>query len=470
MHPNVISNPLSRKLGRRLRSGQSPEMLTVVPGTEILPNDATLQSPSLTEEFLENREKMAALKDSLLSAHSEPVESGSKMGLENLMDAADINAVSAKANEVVSDIFNSFMEQSLTAKSNGLDFGKFAASKMTSIMESIGSDASTVVSNARSYVGEQTTVLSDAIYNGEENISNMLPPELKVASLKAADLMKDAIEICRQNPEGYAIVFSLGFGIPLLLTLSSMYGGFDGFFKPSEVMEILQDSDSILIDIRTKEERMRNGVPLLKLAARGKGVAIPYPTLSSALAKKVFNSRDLSIEILSAQIRSVAKINRKTRVILMDNGGEMAKEVARACKKVGLSRVFVMEGGFNRFGQQGLQIDSKDYYEDGPLAIVADTAESLKLETEMVFGKSGNVAITLTGVVVLTLVLTNLHEVLKFVGVLGLELTFLLRYIIGDENIGDDFRNLSSTFQSIYPRELTSGLNSSQFKRGNARE
>lgn len=269
-----------------------------------------------------------------------------------------------------------------------------------------------------------------------------------------------------QNPEGYSIVIPVVLGLPLISLYNSMYGGFSGILKPAKTLELLQNSDSILVDIRAQDDRRENGVPLLKLAARGKGVAIPLPQLSPSVAKQVSDSRTLSMTMLGEQIKCVSKINKQTRVIVMDKKGEMGKDVARACRKAGLGRVYFMEGGFARYQKEGLQMSPKDFYEDGPLAIAADTAESLTEETKSIFQNPLTAAISVAGVLGTVLIISNLHEVLKFIGVLGIEATIVLRFLTYDsvEDLMDDLKYISSSFQaaSKYPKEFLQTLKSSE--------
>lgn len=454
-YPNLSHRGLSRRtFGGRVGAGQqSPDMLTVVPGTEILPSDGNVQaSQPLMNDMLENRERMAALKESLLKA---PGQTRTTTPGESLVNPSDVKEMSDNATKVVSDLLKSMNEQSAFVQSESASIGKSAIAEVMSFLDSVDHGIAGSFGAAKSYADQQIMVTMSGFHQIEESLSSMLPEELREDAQKVVDLAKDLTSVYNQNPEGYTIVLCVALGLPLLFAYNIIYGGFNGILKPAKVIENLQDSDTILVDIRSKEERMRNGVPLLKLAARGKGVAIPYPVLSPELSRKVSNKRNLCIEMLGMEIKSIAKISQQTNIVVMDSKGEMAKEVARACRRSGLSRVYMMDGGFDRYSKEGLQIDGRDFYEQGPLAIVADTAETLKNETKTVFGKSENVALTLVSVTLAGLVVSNLHEVLKFIGVLGLEATVLLRYIVGDEDLGDDLVNIYSTLQSMYPRSLT---------------
>lgn len=454
----IIHTGLSRRTVQvKVEASQkSPDMLTVVPGTEILPNDGSLTlSPSISEDISVNKDKMAALKESLLSG---PSDQSTPMP-EDLINTGDFKEMSDSATKLVSDILKSATDKSSYLQSEGASIGQSAFAEILNIVKSAEREVSLAIENGTVYVGKQTMSVTNALHQIEGSLYSMLPLEVKEVGERSISLVKSSIDLYHQNPEGYAIVVCVGLGVPLLVGYNTIYGGFNGSMKPSKVIEKLQNSDTILVDIRSQEDRIKNGVPLLKLGARGKGVAIPFPSLPPYLSAKVSNKRNLCIEMIGAQIKSIGKINKQTNIVVMDSRGENAKDVARACRRAGLPRVFMMDGGFNRYKNQELLVDTRDFYEEGPLAIVADTAENLTNETKVVFAKSENVAIALAIATLSGLCITNFHEVLKFIGVLGIEATVLLRYIMGDENLVDDLGSLYSSVKSVYPKQLTSRNN-----------
>lgn len=454
------SSVLSRRTVQlRVEAGQkSPDMLTVVPGTEILPNDGNVSTTSLvSEELLMNRDGMAALRESLMNS---PSDKSNFPVPENLMSSSAFTRMSDSATKIVSGILRSTNDRSSYLQSEGAAVGKSAFAEIMKIVNLTEHHVSLAIESGRDYVGKQGMFVTNTFHQIEGSLFSMVPPEAKEVGERFIDLFRSSIDLYHQNPEGYTIVFCVGLSLPLLFGYNAIYGGFSGSMKPSKVVEKLQDGDTILVDIRSQDERMQQGVPLLKLGARGKGVAIPFPSLPPYLSAKVSNKRKLCIEMMGAHIKSIGKLNKQTYIVVMDNRGEIAKDVARACRRAGLPRVYMMDGGFNQYKNQDCLIDRRDFYEEGPLAIVADTAENLTNETKVVFAKSENVAMALAAVTFSGLFITNLHEIFKFIGVLGIEATILLRYIIGGENVFDDFGTLYSSVQSVYPKELTSSRNS----------
>jgi hypothetical protein len=133
----------------------------------------------------------------------------------------------------------------------------------------------------------------------------------------------------------------------------------------------------------------------------------------------------------------------------MDRKGEMAKDIARACRAAGVRGAYVMDGGFNNYRrQEGMAVDGKDFYEEGPLALAGDQVESLTSGLKGALSDRKSAGAILGAVATTTFVCLNLHEVLKFVGVLGIEATVVLRYVLGEENIGDDFLTVLNSLDS----------------------
>lgn len=384
---------------------------------------------------------MAALKESLMSNASGGA-GGNSGGSSIQVGVPDVSVKLPEVHFQLPDVSLpdtvSLPEVSLPDVSKGLEG---ISSAVQSGADQLGKSTEALGSWTVSLVDKEIGVLLNAIRAAGDSLLSQVPPGARDQALKAASLLGDSLDAFEQNPTGYSIVLGATLGLPLLLAYNAAYGGYNGVLKPSKAMEMLQDGDALLIDVRSPEERKQDGVPLLKLAARGKGVALPYPVLSPSVTRQVHDAQALATEMLGQQIRSVAKLNPQTKVIIMDRKGEMAKEIARSCRAAGVRCVYMLEGGFSGYRrQEGLAIDGKDFYEDGPLALAADTAESLGAGLGQIFSDRKNSAIAFAAVALSAFTAANLHEVLKFVGVLGLEATVVLRYVVGDEEISEDFQ------------------------------
>lgn len=410
---------------------------SAVPGTEILPDAAgqAAEASAAAAELEENRQRMAALKESLMSgAGGKAAPQSGGPAIEFKMPEFNMPSVSVPNVDVKVNL------PEVNVKLPEVDIPLPDLSKS---IEGATSSIEALKGSAGALVDQEIAALVDGIRAAGDSVLSQVPPGVREQAIRVGDLLGESVEAYNRNPEGYSIVLGVALGVPLVLAYGVVYGGYNGVVKPAKAMEMLQGGDVVLVDVRRAEDRAQDGVPLLKLAARGKGVALPFPELPTSVSRQVSDPRGLATEILGQQIRSISKLNPDTKVIVMDRKGELAKDVARACRAAGVRSAYVMGGGFNAYRlQDGLPVDGKSFYEDGPLAIAGDQVETLASGLRGAVGDRTSAAVALAGVAGVAFVGANLHEVLKYVGVLGIEATVVLRYILGDESIGDDVTSL----------------------------
>lgn len=261
----------------------------------------------------------------------------------------------------------------------------------------------------------------------------------------------------------------MGLGIPLISIWRFLYSGYSGSYDPNKALDIVMSSDAILVDIRDDQLRMMDGVLVLKQSARGKGVVIPYPSIPPSVSSLVRDKEALIKEILASQIAAIAKIGPKTQVIIMDQKGSIAKEIARATRSAGVQHVYFIQGGFQNCRKAGLPVENNFYYEDGPLALVADTAETLREETSSILTSPSALTKISISVLGIGLVSTYFHDILKLIGVLGLEATLILRtlqYNSAEEALAD-MRDLGRKVSSVLEMLPVYGNNSGNKAEGN---
>lgn len=436
---------------RRTLAGQSPDM-SVVPGTEIL---AQGDGGEFVGSIEDTRQKMAVLKESILS----PVEKasdvpGNQEAFLNLKESLDLDTV----NKTISDFLNR-MSGEMSTIENGISLaGSSTSVQLTSTIDTIQSSVRQLAQQIELEAGKDINGISSTLKQAQDSILDQVPPEVRDVLAKASSSVDRALDAYHQNPDGYALVISTILGASLIVSYSLIYAGYSGVFQPEQAMDILQNKAAVLVDIRDESNRKENGVPLLKLGARGKGVAIPYPTLSSSILRQVSNSQLLLTDILAEQIKSISKISRDTIVIVMDGNGKISKDVSRACCKAGIGKVYIMDGGFAKYQRQGYNIDARDFYEDGPLAIAADRAETFTEETKSIAKNPIYAFAGISGLGAVLFTLLHVHEVLQFVGVLGVEMTIALRLLSYDssEDFAEDIQNIANSVKTIYsyPKSL----------------
>lgn len=436
---------------RRTLAGQNPDM-SVVPGTEIL---ARGEGGELIESMEDTRQKMAALKETILSpAEKVPDVSANQEAFLNLKDSLDLDT----ANQAISDILSKISDEISNIETGIVSAGSSTSVQLTSAIDTIQSSLGQLAQQIELEAGKDINEISNTLKKAQDSILDQVPPEARDILTNAFSAVDRALDAYSQNPDGYAMVISIILGVSLIISYSFIYGGYSGVFQPEQAMEVLQNKDAVLVDIRDERNRMENGVPLLKLGARGKGIVIPYPTLSSSILRQVSNSQVLLTDILAEQIKSISKISRDTIVIVMDSNGKISKDVSRACYKAGIGKVYIMDGGFAKYRRQGFNIDGREFYEDGPLAIAADRAETLTKETKSIAKNPAYAFAGISGLGTAIFALLHFHEVLRFVGVLGVEMTVVLRLLSyeSSEDFAEDIQNLANSLRRIYnyPKSL----------------
>lgn len=300
-----------------------------------------------------------------------------------------------------------------------------AAAELTSSLDNVQKNVGSLVGEVQSAVGGVAAQAASQIDAATASVLSQLPPEVKDGLTSAATLVSTAVQ--HQDPKITAAIAS----IPVVLLLKAMYGGFSGFVSPRKAFDILQSQqDALIIDIRTEATRLQTGLPELRRGALGKGTTIPPVELPPLVRKQVRNAGQLAIEILGTQITGLAKVNSTTKIIIMDQGKNdgFAKQVARAAAAAGARRAYIMTGGFSSWQAEGLPIAAKatTSYEAGPLAAVADSAE-IALESATGAIKSNPLAggAAAAGALAMLVALYNYHLTLRFIGVVGLEVTIL---------------------------------------------
>jgi hypothetical protein len=136
--------------------------------------------------------------------------------------------------------------------------------------------------------------------------------------------------------------------------------------------------------------------------------------------------------------------------------GEKAKAIARAATAAGVRRAYVLQGGFNAWSAAGLGIRPGSDYGDSPVVgLLADAAETVSASAASVVPK-GPVAVVAAGaaVGVVALAAFNVHLLLEWIGVLGLELTLLYRLSQYD-SLDDLLADISGL--AAKGKELTAG-------------
>ncbi|KAJ9529557.1 hypothetical protein QJQ45_013933 [Haematococcus lacustris] len=183
---------------------------------------------------------------------------------------------------------------------------------------------------------------------------------------------------------------ALTYLVPLLLGgLGGSFRGFAGEVAPAAALDSLaNESDVLLIDIRSSKEKEASGVPDLPTSAASKALEVEYastddkrlrallrdPTAMEAqITALQLNWQEPALldtprrphPVVTAtpaaglQVAALKKISKGTKLVLLDRYGPAARTVAKELGRRGYGKVFVVSGGFDGRGgwvQSKLQI------------------------------------------------------------------------------------------------------------------
>ncbi len=357
--------------------------------------------------------------------------------------ASKASAAAAEAAGAVSSVVEENAKQAAAAVSA-------ATSGITEQVGGVVSSTQSMVQQAQTAAVDATSSLVGSVESQVASAVGTLPPPVKDALTAAASAAGDAAQFIAAEPRIGGAAVAASVAVPAFLAWNAAFGGYSGKFNPSKALEILKSGDAaLLVDIRSERQRLDNGVPELKRGARGKGVALPASKLLPSIARRVRNADALAIEILGAQIASLARVNGNTRVIIMDDRGEMAKAVARATSAAGVRRAYILDGGFKAWKSSGLAIVEKSSeYDANPLAAVGDAAESVAEEAAQLLKQPTNAVWIGAGLTLAALAAFNYHLLFRYIGVIGIEATIALR-VIDYESPQDALDDLNALIATV---------------------
>ncbi|KAL6747088.1 hypothetical protein V8C86DRAFT_2920968 [Haematococcus lacustris] len=151
------------------------------------------------------------------------------------------------------------------------------------------------------------------------------------------------------------------FAPALLGGLGGSFRGFAGELAPAAALNSLADeNDVVLVDIRTLKEKETSGVPDLPSTASNKVLEVEYAnTEDKRLRGQLRDPNSIEAQITALQVSALKRINKGTKVVLLDRYGPAARTVAKELGRKGYTKVFVVAGGFDGRGgwvQSKLQI------------------------------------------------------------------------------------------------------------------
>lgn len=378
---------------------------------------------------------------------SAPLEGATKDLTEGAAAAA--SAASAAATEAVGAVTSVVGDgvQSATAAVST------ATSALTGQVDALVSGTNGLINQAQGTATAATSSLIGSIESQVSGVVNTLPPPMRdtlaAGASATASAAAQAAQFIASDPKAGGVAVAVGIGLPIILSWSANFAGYAGPFSAPKALEVLKSQDALLVDIRSERQRIDSGVPELKRGARGKGLALPFSKLLPSVARRVKNADSLAVDVLGAQIASLARRRGNTRVIIMDDRGELGKAVARAASAAGVRRAHIVEGGFRAWKSSGLDIaESKAEYDVNPLGVVEDAVEAVAEDAAALLSKPTNVVYTSAAAALAALSIFNYHVFFRFIGVVGIEATVAWR-VLQYQSLGDFYDDVNAAKEAV---------------------
>ncbi|XP_076937462.1 uncharacterized protein LOC143605119 [Bidens hawaiensis] len=228
---------------------------------------------------------------------------------------------------------------------------------------------------------------------GYASVKDTLPPEIQNAFNSSEDVLRPVGTAFQQ----VYIVFegfekSLGLDptdpiVPFLILLGASatlwvsywrltYAGYAGDLSPKITLDLLNGKEgAALVDVRPEESRERDGIPDLRRGARFRYASVAFPEVDTNVKKVLKSGKDLDDALIAAVIWNLKVVQGGSKVIVMDADGSRSKGIARALRKVGVKRPYLLQGGYRSWVQEGLRV--KEPKPETAFTILNEEAEAI---------------------------------------------------------------------------------------------
>lgn len=162
----------------------------------------------------------------------------------------------------------------------------------------------------------------------------------------------------------------------LLGGLAGSLRGFAGEINAVQALEALNESNAVIVDIRSEKEKEASGIPDVPGGAN-KLVDVEYAAIEDRkLRGSLKDPSYIEAQVTALQIASLKRLGKGSKIILLDRNGSSSKAIAKELSRRGFGKVFVVEGGFDgRNGWVGSKLLVKPVAGGGyqPLPNIAKT-------------------------------------------------------------------------------------------------
>mmetsp|Transcript_23656 Transcript_23656/g.45044 ORF Transcript_23656/g.45044 Transcript_23656/m.45044 type:complete len:431 (+) Transcript_23656:81-1373(+) len=131
-----------------------------------------------------------------------------------------------------------------------------------------------------------------------------------------------------------------------LLTLALR--GYAGDMTAASALGLLNAKDSLMVDLRSVQDRAAKGTPMAPRGATSRIVQVPMQTVQDgAVRSRLSGAGDVESLSTAYVIANLKKATKETSIMLLGRTGDDAKEVACCLDDLGFKKTFVVSGGYN---------------------------------------------------------------------------------------------------------------------------
>ncbi|XP_047332424.1 calcium sensing receptor, chloroplastic [Impatiens glandulifera] len=208
-----------------------------------------------------------------------------------------------------------------------------ASKKAQEAIQSSGIDTETVMSAAKTVAGaaQQTSKVIDVAKpiasSTIDTISTADPSSIVVAG---------------------GVLFLVYLALPPVWSAISFgFRGYKGDLTPAQSLDLLSTSNYILIDIRTEKDKEKAGIPRVPPSAKNRVISIPLEELPNKIKSLVRNSKKVQSEIAALKISYLKKVNKGSKIVILDSYSDEAKTVAKTLTSLGFKNSWIVADGFS---------------------------------------------------------------------------------------------------------------------------
>ncbi|KAL8478737.1 hypothetical protein ACS0TY_030571 [Phlomoides rotata] len=328
--PKTILVPSKVKTCSKSHECATPANSMPLPGTCILPLFALFAAPTEAKAEILPKEQIVSSLTQVESGIDQIRELGSSFfSTAGQAVGAVTNAVKPGINAAL-PILKQAGEQAVKIASPVVSE---ASKKAQEAIQSAGIDTQPVITAAKTVLGaaQQTTKVID---------------EAKPIASSTVKTISSAEPIVILGTGG-ALVIAYFLLPPIVSTISFNLRGYQGDLTPAQTLDLMSTKNYILIDIRSEKDKDKTGVPRLPSSAKNKLISIPLEELPNKVKSLVRNVKKVEAELVAIKISYLKKINKGSKIVILDSYSDSAKTVARTLTKLGFKNTCVVADGFS---------------------------------------------------------------------------------------------------------------------------